>query len=73
MNDWSGWQLDQEKVNIVSRPLSLAVASARKCVCSMNPVDHPHGGGDRLTSGGRHPFTQWVIPTKVYKTRTINY
>ena len=37
---------------------------------AMNPVDHPHGGGEGRTSGGRHPVTPWGIPTKCYKTRT---
>ena len=36
---------------------------------SMNPVDHPHGGGEGKTSGGRHPVTPWGTPTKGYKTR----
>jgi large subunit ribosomal protein L2 len=36
----------------------------------MNPVDHPHGGGEGRTSGGRHPVTPWGKPTKGYKTRT---
>jgi large subunit ribosomal protein L2 len=35
----------------------------------MNPVDHPHGGGEGRTSGGRHPCTPWGVPTKGYKTR----
>ena len=35
----------------------------------MNPVDHPHGGGEGKTSGGRHPVTPWGKPTKGYKTR----
>lgn len=35
----------------------------------MNPVDHPHGGGEGRTSGGRHPVTPWGIPTKGKKTR----
>ncbi len=35
----------------------------------MNPVDHPHGGGEGKTSGGGHPVTPWGIPTKGYKTR----
>ncbi|ORC38210.1 50S ribosomal protein L2 [Marispirochaeta aestuarii] len=35
----------------------------------MNPVDHPHGGGEGRTSGGRHPVTPWGQPTKGYKTR----
>jgi large subunit ribosomal protein L2 len=36
---------------------------------AMNPVDHPHGGGEGKTSGGRHPVTPWGIPTKGHKTR----
>jgi len=36
---------------------------------AMNPVDHPHGGGEGKTSGGRHPVTPWGKPTKGYKTR----
>lgn len=43
------------------RPQSRGVA--------MNPVDHPHGGGEGKSSGGRHPVTPWGIPTKGYKTR----
>jgi large subunit ribosomal protein L2 len=35
----------------------------------MNPVDHPHGGGEGRTSGGRHPVSPWGMPTKGYKTR----
>lgn len=36
---------------------------------AMNPVDHPHGGGEGRTSGGRHPVSPWGVPTKGYKTR----
>lgn len=36
---------------------------------AMNPVDHPHGGGEGRTSGGRDPVTPWGVPTKGYKTR----
>jgi large subunit ribosomal protein L2 len=35
----------------------------------MNPVDHPHGGGEGRTSGGRHPVSPWGTPTKGFKTR----
>ena len=35
----------------------------------MNPVDHPHGGGEGKTSGGRHPVSPWGVPTKGFKTR----
>ena len=38
----------------------------------MNPVDHPHGGGEGKSSGGRHPVTPWGKPTKGYKTRKKN-
>lgn len=37
---------------------------------AMNPVDHPHGGGEGRTSGGRHPVSPWGLPTKGYKTRS---
>jgi large subunit ribosomal protein L2 len=37
---------------------------------AMNPVDHPHGGGEGKTSGGRHPVSPWGTPTKGYKTRS---
>lgn len=36
---------------------------------AMNPIDHPHGGGEGKTSGGRHPVSPWGMPTKGYKTR----
>lgn len=36
---------------------------------AMNPIDHPHGGGEGKTSGGRHPVSPWGVPTKGYKTR----
>ena len=45
-----------------ARPVSRGVA--------MNPVDHPHGGGEGRTSGGRHPVTPWGKPTKGAKTRS---
>ncbi|MBT5406981.1 MAG: 50S ribosomal protein L2 [Gammaproteobacteria bacterium] len=37
---------------------------------AMNPIDHPHGGGEGKTSGGRHPVSPWGTPTKGYKTRS---
>ncbi len=37
---------------------------------TMNPVDHPHGGGEGRTSGGRHPVSPWGKPTKGKKTRS---
>ena len=43
----------------------------RGCVrgVAMNPVDHPMGGGEGRSSGGRHPCTPWGVPTKGYRTR----
>jgi large subunit ribosomal protein L2 len=38
---------------------------------AMNPVDHPMGGGEGRSSGGRHPCTPWGVPTKGYKTRKV--
>lgn len=37
---------------------------------AMNPIDHPHGGGEGRTTGGRHPVSPWGMPTKGYKTRS---
>jgi large subunit ribosomal protein L2 len=37
---------------------------------AMNPVDHPHGGGEGRSSGGRHPVSPWGVPTKGFKTRS---
>lgn len=57
------------------RSLGTAGASRRRGVrptvrgVAMNPIDHPHGGGEGKTSGGRHPVTPWGVPTKGYKTR----
>ena len=39
---------------------------------AMNPVDHPHGGGEGKTSGGRHPVSPWGTPAKGFKTRKKN-
>jgi large subunit ribosomal protein L2 len=38
----------------------------------MNPVDHPHGGGEGSTTAGRHPVTPWGVPTLGYRTRKKN-
>ena len=57
------------------RSLGKAGASRRRGIrptvrgVAMNPIDHPHGGGEGKTSGGRHPVTPWGVPTKGYKTR----
>ena len=62
--------LDHEKVVIgkAGRNRKLGIRPAVRGV-SMNPVDHPHGGGEGRTSGGRHPVTPWGQPTRGYKTR----
>ena len=39
---------------------------------AMNPVDHPHGGGEGSTTPGRHPVTPWGVPTLGYRTRKKN-
>ena len=40
---------------------------------AMNPVDHPHGGGEGKSAGGRHPSTPWCMKTKGKKTRKIKF
>ncbi|OGR30710.1 MAG: 50S ribosomal protein L2 [Desulfuromonadaceae bacterium GWB2_53_15] len=63
--------LDHEKVCIGKAGRSRWLGNRPKVRgVAMNPVDHPHGGGEGRTSGGRHPVTPWGIPTKGYKTRT---
>ena len=62
---------DHENVNIGKAGRSRWLGKRPKVRgVAMNPVDHPHGGGEGRTSGGRHPVTPWGIPTKGYKTRT---
>ncbi len=62
--------LDHEKVSIGKAGRSRWLGRRPKVRgVAMNPVDHPHGGGEGRTSGGRHPVTPWGIPTKGYKTR----
>ena len=68
-------------IGVVSNPeknlASLGKAGAKRWIgrrpvvrgVAMNPVDHPHGGGEGRTSGGRHPVTPFGVPTKGYKTR----
>jgi large subunit ribosomal protein L2 len=63
--------IDHENVNIGKAGRSRWLGKRPKVRgVAMNPVDHPHGGGEGRTSGGRHPVTPWGIPTKDYKTRT---
>ncbi len=62
--------LDYENVAIgkAGRTRWLGIRPTNRGVV-MNPVDHPHGGGEGKTSGGRHPVTPWGQPTRGYKTR----
>lgn len=63
--------LDHENVSIGKAGRSRWLGKRPKVRgVAMNPVDHPHGGGEGRTSGGRHPVTPWGVPTKGYKTRT---
>src|SRR6478735_21688 len=61
---------DHENVTIgkAGRNRWLGVRPTNRGV-SMNPIDHPHGGGEGKSSGGGHPRTPWGVPTKGYKTR----
>ncbi|MAF76582.1 MAG: 50S ribosomal protein L2 [Halobacteriovoraceae bacterium] len=62
--------LDHEKRNLGKAGTSrkLGIRPSVRGV-AMNPIDHPHGGGEGRTSGGRHPVSPWGTPTKGYKTR----
>ncbi|MGH9557310.1 MAG: 50S ribosomal protein L2 [Terriglobales bacterium] len=62
--------LDHENITIgkAGRKRWLGIRPTNRGVV-MNPVDHPHGGGEGKTSGGRHPVTPWGQPTRGYKTR----
>ncbi len=62
--------LDHENITIgkAGRKRWLGIRPTNRGVV-MNPVDHPHGGGEGKTSGGRHPVTPWGKPTRGYKTR----
>ena len=62
--------IDQENVSIgkAGRSRWLGMRPRVRGV-AMNPVDHPHGGGEGKSSGGRHPVTPWGVPTKGYRTR----
>jgi large subunit ribosomal protein L2 len=62
--------LDHENISIgkAGRTRWLGIRPTNRGVV-MNPVDHPHGGGEGKTSGGRHPVTPWGQPTRGFKTR----
>jgi large subunit ribosomal protein L2 len=63
--------------NVLQENISLGKAGRRRWQgrrphvrgVAMNPVDHPMGGGEGKSSGGRHPVTPWGVPTKGFKTR----
>ncbi len=59
---------ENEKIGKAGRKRWMGVRPTVRGV-AMNPVDHPHGGGEGKTSGGRHPVTPWGVPTKGKKTR----
>lgn len=61
---------DQENITIgkAGRARWMGIRPTNRGV-SMNPIDHPHGGGEGKSSGGGHPRTPWGVPTKGYKTR----
>lgn len=61
---------DHNKINLgkAGRKRWLGIRPTVRGV-AMNPIDHPHGGGEGRTSGGRHPVTPWGKPTKGYRTR----
>jgi large subunit ribosomal protein L2 len=62
--------LDHEKVSIGKAGRTRWLGrNPRVRGVAMNPVDHPLGGGEGKSSGGRHPVTPWGVPTKGYKTR----
>lgn len=62
--------LDHEKISLGKAGRSRWLGKRpRVRGVAMNPVDHPHGGGEGKSSGGRHPVTPWGVPTKGYKTR----
>jgi large subunit ribosomal protein L2 len=63
--------------NVVSENIALGKAGRKRWLgkrpkvrgVAMNPVDHPMGGGEGRSSGGRHPCSPWGVPTKGYRTR----
>ncbi len=64
---------DQENINIGKAGRSRWLGHRPKVRgVAMNPIDHPHGGGEGKSSGGRHPVTPWGVSTKGHKTRKRN-
>lgn len=64
----SNYEHGNRKIGKAGRKRHLGVRPTVRGV-AMNPVDHPHGGGEGRTSGGRHPVSPWAVPTKGHKTR----
>jgi large subunit ribosomal protein L2 len=64
----SNAELANVKIGKAGRKRWMGIRPTVRGAC-MNPVDHPHGGGEGRSKGGRHPCTPWAVPTKGYKTR----
>lgn len=64
----SNAELANVKIGKAGRKRHMGIRPTVRGAC-MNPVDHPHGGGEGRSKGGRHPCTPWAVPTKGYKTR----
>ncbi len=64
----SNLEHENMKIGKAGRSRWLGIRPTNRGV-SMNPIDHPHGGGEGKSSGGGHPRTPWGVPTKGYKTR----
>ena len=68
----SRWYSDRDYAKLLHEDLALRASLKKRFAhagVAMNPVDHPLGGGEGKSSGGRHPVTPWGLPTKGYKTR----
>ena len=75
MNAWQPLAPYRTRITVISSLVKLDVIAGlgkRPSVrgVAMNPVDHPHGGGEGRTSGGRHPVSPWGKPTKGKRTRS---
>ena len=70
-DDRPGRQRRPPEHHVAARPAAAAGAGKRPSVrgSAMNPVDHPHGGGEGKSKGGRHPVTPWGVPTLGKRTR----
>ncbi len=68
---WASWATPTTRTSTAARPGGRRWRGVRPTVrgTAMNPVDHPHGGGEGKTTAGRHPVTPWGVPTLGYRTR----